>query len=92
MNHSNDEDPTIIYSDLCQNIDRDGIKIEVCIIRLEHETDWTLEVVNENGTSIVWDDVFLSDKDAFAELQRTIEKEGMKTFLDDGNVVTFPKA
>jgi len=27
---------------------------------------------------------------AFNEFLRTVEEEGMRTFLDDGNVVKFP--
>lgn len=89
MNQEND--PNLVYSGLCQHIKRDGVEIEVCIIRLEHEKDWTLEVVNDKGTSIVWDDTFPTDKAAFEELERTIAKEGMASFLDNANVIPFPK-
>ena len=89
MNQEND--PNLVYSGLAQNIKRDGVEIEVSIFRLEHEKDWTLEVVNDKGTSIVWDDTFSTDKAAFEELERTIAKEGMGSFLDNGNVIPFPK-
>ena len=57
------------------------------IVRLEHQTDWSLEVVNSASTSIVWDDLFASDDEAFAEFERTVAEEGMRTFLDKGNVI-----
>ena len=41
-----------------------------------------MEVVNSSGTSIVWNDLFPSDEDAFAEFKRTVSQEGITTFLD----------
>ena len=63
--------------------------MEVSIIRLEHETEWSLEVVNSANTSIVWDDLFASDDEAFAEFKRTVAEEGIRTFLDKENVIPF---
>lgn len=48
-------------------------------------------MVNANRTSIVWDDPFPSDDAAYAEFLATVEEEGMKVFLDDGNVVPFKR-
>ena len=39
--------------------------------------------------SIVWDDLFASDDEAFAEFERTVAEEGMRTFLDKSNVIFF---
>ena len=63
--------------------------MEVNICRLEKDKSWTLEVVNSEGTSIVWDDAFDTDEDAYAEFERTVKEEGMKTFLDSDNVIPF---
>ena len=65
--------------------------MEVSIIRPEHETQWSLEVVNAANTSIVWDDLFASDDEAFSEVERTVAEEGIRTFLDKGNVIPFPR-
>ena len=46
---------------------RDGITVGVEIVRLEGETGWSLEVVNAKNTSAVWDDLFATDEDAYAE-------------------------
>ena len=51
-----ERDPNIIRSGLSRTVKRDGITVEVSIIRLEHETQWSLEVVNSAATSIVWDE------------------------------------
>ena len=87
MNDS--REPNLVISSLSRTVKRDGIIVEVNICRLEKDKSWTLEVVNSEGTSIVWDDAFDTDEDAYAEFERTVKEEGMKTFLDSGNVIPF---
>ena len=84
-------EPNIVTSSYSRRVTEQGIAVTVEIYRLEHETDWILEVVNAAGTSIVWDDPFMSDHAAYAEFQRTVEEEGMAVFLDDANVIPFPR-
>jgi hypothetical protein len=85
----NERDPEIITSRLSRIVKQDGVTVEVSIIRLEHETEWSLEVVNDKNTSIVWDDLFATDEDAYAEFERTVVEEGIRTFLDGGKVIPF---
>ena len=82
-------DPNLVISGLSGVVTQDGITVEICICRLEHEKPWTLEVVNAAGTSVVWDEPFSSDEDAYAEFKRTVANEGMQAFLDQGNVIPF---
>jgi uncharacterized protein len=82
-------DPNIVYSGLSRKMTREGITVEVVIIRLEHETEWSLEVVNAANTSTVWDESFATDEDAYAEFERTVAEEGMRAFLDSGKVIPF---
>ena len=87
-----DRDPNIVISGLSGDFIKDDLTVEVHIVRLEHEKNWTLEVVNSSGTSIVWDDPFESDQQAYAEFLRTVAKEGMKAFGDEtvqSNIVPF---
>lgn len=81
--------PNIVHSGLSGVISKDDVTVEVCIYRLESDPSWSLEVVNSAGTSIVWDELFATDEDAFAEFQRTVDEEGMRSFLDNGNVIPF---
>jgi len=83
-------DPNIIFSGLCQDYNHGAISVRVDIYRLENEPGWSLEVINEKGTSIVWDDLFDTDQAAFEEFLRTVEKEGVESFLDDRNIIRFP--
>ena len=82
-----ERDPEIVTSRLSRIVKQDGVTVEVSIIRLEGETEWSLEVVNAARTSIVWDDLFASDVVAFAEFERTVAEEGMRAFLDKENVI-----
>lgn len=72
-------DPKIIDSKHAGVTTRDGVTVTLCIYRLEH-TKWTLEVVDAEGTSTVWDDEFETDDDALAEFERTVKESGMLEF------------
>ena len=74
------DDPKIIDSKHSGFVTRDGVTVELCIYRLEH-TKWTLEVVDKEGTSTVWDDEFETDDDALVEFERTVRESGMLEFL-----------
>ena len=68
--------------------------IELRIMRSVIDPAWSLEVVNNHGAFRLWDNVFASDEQAYAEFQRTVSEEGMATFLDDeqaSNVIPFPR-
>jgi len=75
-------EPELIQSPLSQTITRDGYTLQVDIYRLEEETDWLLEVVNEEGTSHVWDDRFATDQAALDAVHEAIDEEGIAAFLD----------
>ena len=85
-----DRDPNIVESGLSRSITLHGVTVEVRIYRLEYDPQWSLEVVNDESTSIVWDAVFDTDEDAFTAFQIAVEDEGIETFLDRDNVIQFP--
>lgn len=70
-------EPELIQSPLSQTIIRDGHTLQVDIYRLEEEVDWLLEVVNEGGTSHVWDDRFATDQAAMDAVHEAIDEEGI---------------
>jgi hypothetical protein len=45
----------------------------------------------QEHTSIVWDELFATDEGARAEFERTVAEEGMRSFLDSGKVIPFPR-
>lgn len=77
-----EEEYKIIDSPLSREITMYGITIQVHIFRGEHDDGWILEVVDRTGASTVWDDKFATDQAALDEVLRTIEVEGIGTFLD----------
>ncbi|MGB7300588.1 MAG: hypothetical protein WBD34_14800 [Burkholderiaceae bacterium] len=77
-----DTDPVLHYSPLCQYVFHNGATLELQIYRTD-DSPWVLEVVNEQGTSIVWDDQFDTDRAAFDEFTRTLETEGLAAFADE---------
>lgn len=84
-------DPNIVHSGFSGLVTREGITVDVQIYRLEHDPEWALEVINEDRTSTTWDDLFDSDDEAFAAFEKVVEGQGIEIFLDDANVIPFPK-
>ena len=80
---TNNSDPELENSTLSRDVTRDGITVKVQIYRMRGvQGGWSLEVVDHEGTSTVWDDLFATDKEAFEEFERTIAADGFSTFLD----------
>ncbi|MGM0740164.1 MAG: hypothetical protein ACQEVT_01135 [Pseudomonadota bacterium] len=82
-----DNEPTLVTSDKSQRILVDGYLFSIEIIRLETEQTWTLEVVDHEGTSHVWEERFLSDTDARKEAIRALESERAVAFMRGDNVI-----
>jgi hypothetical protein len=59
------------------------------IFRLEEEQKWSLEVVDQDNTSHVWEDQFASDSDARDAAVHAIETEGALAFIRGNNVIPF---
>jgi hypothetical protein len=55
--------------------------------RLEN-SEWSLEIVAEDGTSTIWDDLFSPYEAALAEAFNAIKEDGIRIFsLSSGSVV-----
>ena len=78
-----EDEHKIITSSLSRKFTRDGITIEILIYRLENDPAWQLEVVDPEGGSTVWEDLFATEQDALNEAFQTIASEGIASFLRD---------
>jgi uncharacterized protein len=80
------EEPVLEVSKLSQNISSGDKTVSVEIYRLEGETAWMLEVVDEYNNSTVWDDTFETESAALTEAKKTILAEGVNTLVgpEDG--------
>ena len=76
-----DDETKLITSRLSRTITRDGITVDVHIFRSEGEPEWTLEVVDQDGASTVWEDTFETEQDALNEVFQTIAADGMSSFV-----------
>ena len=85
-----EREPNLIISSASRQIVEEDIPFKVDIYQFEGGDGWSLEVVTADGTSIVWDDLFEDDQDAFEEAIATIRKEGAVAFTNGGsNVIPF---
>lgn len=78
-----DVEPVIIMSPLCQTIERDGHSLEVKIYHGDEEKSkaWVLEVVDAQGISHVFEEVFETDKEALDTLMDELDEYGVVDFL-----------
>ena len=84
-------DPNVVFSGLSTTNDECGLDLRIDIYRLEDNRTWSLEIVDDEGTSTVWDELFKTDQEALDEALKTIREEGAAAFRDAGNVVEFPR-
>jgi hypothetical protein len=80
------EEPKLELSPLSQEISSGGKTVSVEIYRLEGETSWALEVVDEYNNSRVWDDTFENESVALTEAKKSILAEGVSSLVgpEDG--------
>lgn len=84
-----DTEPNVVTSSKSQRVVVDGYLFSIEIYRLETDKTWTLEVVDHEGTSHVWDEQFKSDKDARNAAVEALEREGAIAFIRGNNVIPF---
>lgn len=87
-----DDEPNIVTSGKSQSVMIDGLRFQIEIYRLEADSTWTLEVVDQENTSHVWDEPFASDKDARDEAIKAIKSEGAVAFMRGDNVIPFRRS
>ena len=74
----------LIDSELNQTYTKNGKSVEIHIYRMPN-TSWTLEVVDNNGNSTVFDGEFATDKDALSCVVEEIERDGIEAFIGSAN-------
>jgi len=79
---SENDDGEIEFSPLCGSLTEAGRTARVEIFRLPGRTRWSLAAFSGESRSIVWSDDFSTDREAYAEFCRRLEKEGMASLLE----------
>lgn len=75
------EELKLEISTLSQDISSGNRTVRVEIYRLEGETTWALEVVDEYNNSTVWDDTFATESAALTEAKKTILADGVNSLV-----------
>jgi hypothetical protein len=82
------DDPEIIMSRHNGRFSRGGISVEVCICRLDR-TKWSLEIVDNDNNSVVWDGEFETDDEAFEDQPLA---DGLDGLLNDARSLVLARA
>lgn len=85
------EDPKIIVSPLSCKFTEDSVTVDVQIYKLEGGERWSLELVDEENNSTVWQDLFPTDEAAWQEFQSGVTDIGLVALLqaDEGDGETI---
>ena len=80
------EESILVNSPLSQAISSGGRTVSVDIYKLEHETSWVLEIVDEFNNSTVWDDTFATESAALTQAKKAILENKVSEFIgpEDG--------
>lgn len=87
-----DEEPNLVTSGKSTRVVIDGYPFSIDIFRMENVTTWTLEVIDQQNTSPVWEEQFQSDAEARDVAVKTIEAEGAIAFMRGSNVIPFRRS
>ncbi len=83
-------DPNLVNSGVSGDVTVDGVPFRIDVYRLEDNPQWTVEVIDEAGTSSVWDETFDTDQAAYEFALAEIRSEGGNAFRDGSdNVMPF---
>lgn len=75
-------DPPIIMSRHSGEVTRNGVTVELVICRLER-TMWSMELVDEEQNSIVWEQEFTTDDEAYAAFLSEVDAYGLDAIVQD---------
>lgn len=77
----NEREPILVISGLSRRYVKDDVLVEVCIFRLEGESEWSLDAYLEGGDCVAWDNPFPTEHDALAAFFRAMLEFGPSTFV-----------
>lgn len=81
--------PKLEHSELSGEFTENDVTVLVDIYRpAGTQQDWKLEVVTEKDELFEWDEPFATDREAFDEFLATVARDGIESFLEEGDVPT----
>lgn len=77
-------DRELEFSPLSGRVTRDGVTVQVHIYRFAGtDEEWTLEVVDHEDGSTVWEGSFETDVEAYEAFEQCVREDGIRTFTED---------
>lgn len=71
-------------SEFAGEFTEDGITVVLDIFRTPGSQDgWSLEVIDQEAGSTIWDEPFATEREAFEEFLATVQRDGIRAFRDD---------
>jgi hypothetical protein len=78
------KEPTLEHSEFSGEFEDDGVTVLVDIFRpAGTQVDWQMEVVSQDDDVTSWDEPFATDRDAWEEFLATVERDGIRSFLEE---------
>ena len=75
-----EDDHKLIMSPLSQSYEANGKSVQIDIYTGD-DGGWIVEVIDQYDNSTIWEDEFLTEKEALNEAIAAIVKEGISTFI-----------
>ena len=77
-----DDAQDIELSERSSEVTHEGITVQVGIYRAAGSKDgWTLEVIDEDDNSLIWEDSFATDAEAWEEFERAVAEDGIAQLI-----------
>ena len=76
-----DEEYEIKLSPLSQTYSENGKTVEVEIYKGEEDEGWILEVLDKRGNSMIGEEMFKTDREAWDQFVSNVKEEGIDTFI-----------
>lgn len=79
-----DENYKIELSSLSQPYSENGKTVEVEIYKGEDDKGWILEILDTSGNSMIADEMYETDTEAWNQFIADVKKEGIDAFIGNG--------
>lgn len=76
------DDPELEFSPLGGFVTENGVSVQVHIYRIVGSRDgWALEVVDHEGGSTTWEELFPTEEEAYRQFVETKQTDGIGSFV-----------
>ncbi len=78
------KDEELEHSEFAGEFTEDGVTVLLDIFRpAGSQGGWSMEVIDAQQGSTIWDEPFATDLQAFEEFLATLQRDGIRSFVDE---------